>query len=179
MFFHDTAVVLDFGIGRAVSVASDDNVRTSGARITQSGMTLGTPFYISPEQAAGDPDLDHRADIYSLGVVAYEMLTGHPPFSGRTPQAVFAAHANQPPEPIVARRPDVPPALAKIVMQCLEKNPSDRPASAGEIVNMLRKTPASGLAALNIASARNYPPWLPWAIAAVATAVAIGLALTR
>lgn len=178
MFFHDTAVVLDFGIGRAVSVASDDNVRTSGARITQSGMTLGTPFYISPEQAAGDPDLDHRADIYSLGVVAYEMLTGHPPFSGRTPQAVFAAHASQPPEPITARRPDAPPAVANIVMRCLAKRPDDRPASAGEIVSTLRKTPAAGLTMAAIGPARKIPAWLPWAIAAVATATAIGMALS-
>jgi serine/threonine-protein kinase len=178
MFFHETAVVLDFGIGRAVTVASDDNLRTSGARITQTGMTLGTPFYISPEQAAGDPALDHRADIYSLGIVAYEMLTGHPPFSGRSPQAVFAAHANQAPDPIAARRPDVPPAIAKIVMRCLEKNPDDRPASAGEIVTMLRRTPAAGLS-MGAIAVPKLPPWLPWTIAAIATAVAVGLAVFR
>ncbi len=180
MFFHDQAVVLDFGIGKALTAATDANIRMSGARITQSGMSLGTPTYISPEQAAGDPSLDHRADIYSLGVVAYEMLTGHPPFTGRTPQAVFRAHAEQAPEPIANKRPDVPAPLARIVMKCLEKQPKDRPQDAGEIVRSLRGTPAAGLRAYaGPGPVSRIPIWVPWAIAGVATAAAIALALMR
>jgi len=107
MFFHGSAVVLDFGIGKALTAATAAAEESTG-RITQRGMSLGTPTYISPEQAAGDPELDHRADIYSLGVMAYEMLTGHPPFTGRSAQMVMAAHANQQPEPVTTRRPAVP-----------------------------------------------------------------------
>ena len=178
MFFHEQAVVLDFGIGKALSAATDESIRTSGARITQSGMSLGTPFYVSPEQGAGDPDLDHRADIYSLGIVAYEMLTGHPPFSGRTPHAVFMAHAEQIPDPIEKKRPDVPEPIARIVMKCLEKKPRDRPHSAGEIVAALRGTPAAGLRVFaKPAPFSRIPIWVPWTIAAVSTATAIAMAL--
>lgn len=176
MFFHDRAVVLDFGIGKALTAATDDNVRTSGARITQSGMSLGTPVYVSPEQAAGDPDLDHRADIYSLGVVAYEMLCGHPPFSGRTPQVIFAAHASEPPPPLTTWRNDVPPHIAKLVMRCLAKQARDRPQSAGEIVRTLRGTPASGVHAVG-GSRSRIPGWVPWALAGAATLVALAYAL--
>src|SRR5262249_48967226 len=118
MFFHERAVVLDFGIGKALMSAQRED---SDGRITAAGVSLGTPTYIAPEQAGGDPTLDHRADIYALGVVAYEMITGHPPFRGRTPQAIMAAHARETPEPVGVRRQDVPAELAKIVKQCLEK----------------------------------------------------------
>src|SRR5215471_1542656 len=122
MFFHDRAVVLDFGIGKALMSAQRED---SDGRITAAGVSLGTPTYIAPEQASGDPSLDHRADIYALGVVAYEMITGHPPFRGRTPQAIMAAHAKEAPEPLTARRQDVPSDLARIVMKCLEKPPAE------------------------------------------------------
>jgi serine/threonine protein kinase len=183
MFFHDRAVVLDFGIGKALTAATDDNIRNSGARITQSGMSLGTPIYVSPEQAAGDPDLDHRADIYSLGVVAYEMLCGHPPFTGRTPQVIFAAHAHDDPEPIQERRPDTPAALAKIVMRCLAKLPKDRPQSAGDLVKALRAgSPVSAMFAIPASGIRGafarIPVWVPWLIAATATVTAVVLALS-
>jgi serine/threonine-protein kinase len=176
MFFHDRAVVLDFGIGKALTAATDDNVRASGARITQSGMSLGTPVYVSPEQAAGDPELDHRADIYSLGIVGYEMICGHPPFSGRTPAAIFAAHANEEPVPISQYRRDVPPYLEKIVMKCLEKNPKHRPQNAAEIARVLRGTPIRGSAAIR-ASMQRIPSWVPWTVAGAATLVAIVLSL--
>jgi serine/threonine-protein kinase len=178
MFFHDSAVVLDFGIGKALTAASPNPNDPAAARITASGMSLGTPVYIPPEQAAGDPDLDHRADIYALGIVAYEMLTGHPPFSGRTPQVVFAAHAQERPQPVTEKRPDVPPSLARIVMRCLEKAPANRPQSAGEIAKALRSTPATGIGALGLARvASRVPAWLPWAVAGVSTLVAILLAV--
>ena len=173
MFFHGSAVVLDFGIGKALTVATHA-AEESGARITQRGMSLGTPTYISPEQAVGDPDLDHRADIYSLGVMAYEMLCGHPPFSGRSAQMVMAAHANQQPESIMKRRPDTPAPLADFVMQCLEKAPANRPQTADEIVQALKARRSTRTPAVRrLASIRPNVSWLPWTIAAIATAAAI------
>jgi len=175
MLFHGQAVVLDFGIAKAVS-DSTANGSTTAPRLTLQGTSLGTPTYIAPEQAAGDPSLDHRADIYSVGCVAYEMLTGHPPFRGKTPQAVMIAHANEAPEPVAKRRPDTPPALAKLVMACLEKEPDRRPRRAQEIVRALHSAHASGGARGLFERA---PWWLPWVLAGVSSAAAIGLALTR
>ena len=180
MFFHDKAVVLDFGIGKAISAASVEGEDPAAARITRSGTTLGTPTYIPPEQAAGDPNLDHRADLYSLGVVAYEMLTGHPPFAGRNAAVVMAAHAHQAPDPIAQRRPGVPGPLARIVMQCLEKSPDRRPQRAGEIVHALRGSPAGGVAAQAGGGPMSaIPAWVPWVIAAAATIVAVFFAVRR
>ena len=175
MLFHGQAVVLDFGIAKAVS-DSTANGSTTAPRLTLQGTSLGTPTYIAPEQAAGDPSLDHRADIYSVGCVAYEMLTGHPPFRGKTPQAVMIAHANEAPEPVAKRRPDTPPALAKLVMACLEKEPDRRPRRAQEIVRALHAARASGGARGLFERA---PWWLPWVLAGVSSAAAIWLALTR
>ena len=126
-----TAVVTDFGIAKALSAAKD--ARTTDAALTQLGTSVGTPSYISPEQAAGDPSVDHRADIYSLGCMAYELLSGQPPFAGRTPQRTLVAHLTEKPEPIAAKRADIPTALAELVMRCLEKEPTARPQSAAEI----------------------------------------------
>jgi len=177
LFFHGQAVVLDFGIAKALSLSTTNDEQAG--RITQRGMSLGTPVYIAPEQAAGDPDLDHRADIYALGVVTYEKLSGHPPFSGRSPQQVMAAHASQKPEPISRKRHDTPNELAAIVMRCLEKRPADRPASAMEIARMAAVTPMDGArVVMPGGGAWRVPAWLPWAIAGVATIVAIGLAVT-
>src|SRR5689334_9896315 len=113
-----TAVVTDFGIAKAISAA-----RTSaeGATLTQVGTSIGTPAYMAPEQAAGDPNVDHRADIYSLGCMAYELLTGQTPFSGRTPARTLAAHMTETPRPVAELRAEVPPALAELVARCLEK----------------------------------------------------------
>ncbi|HYW52166.1 MAG TPA: serine/threonine-protein kinase, partial [Gemmatimonadaceae bacterium] len=142
MFFHGEPVVLDFGIGKALLDAATSE--TDQLRITQVGMSLGTPTYIAPEQAVGDEALDHRADLYALGVVAYEMITGHLPFTGRSPEAVIAAHATQQPAPIAKWRQDVPRKLDHTVMCMLAKRPADRPATGDEIVRMLsnpRTTP--------------------------------------
>ena len=175
LFFHGQAVVLDFGIAKALtaSAASDD-----AGRITQRGMSLGTPAYIAPEQAAGDPDVDHRADIYALGAVTYEMLCGHPPFGGRTPQQVMAAHATQKPEPISRKRHDTPSELAAVVMRCLEKRPGDRPESATEIARMMAVTPMHGTrVVMPGGGAWRIPGWVPWVIAGLATVVATALAI--
>jgi hypothetical protein len=129
-----TAVVTDFGIAKAISAA-----RTSSApaTLTQIGTSIGTPAYMAPEQAAGDPDIDARADIYSLGAMAFELLTGQVIFADRTPQRMLAAHMSEPPSPITALRPDLPASLADLIMSCLAKDAKDRPQSAGDIVHAL------------------------------------------
>jgi len=132
------AVVSDFGIAKAVSDSKDSPPPTvTGESLTQIGMSVGTPTYMAPEQAAADPDVDFRADIYSFGVMAYEMLAGRPPFCDLSPRKLLAAHLSQPPEPILARRPDTPPALADLVMRCLAKEPADRPQRASDLVRVL------------------------------------------
>jgi serine/threonine-protein kinase len=129
-----TAVVTDFGIAKAISASRTD---TAGATLTAMGTSIGTPAYMSPEQAAGDPTVDHRADIYSLGCMAYELLTGAVPFAGRTPARMLAAHITEPPPPLGAARPDTPAPLGQLVMQCLAKDPGARPQSAGDILTAL------------------------------------------
>jgi serine/threonine-protein kinase len=132
-----TAMVTDFGIAKALTAATGED----RAGQTTLGVVLGTPAYMAPEQGAGDPATDHRADIYAFGCLAYEVLTGAPPFTGRSPAELIAAHAIQRPEPLTRRRPDVPPALAALVMRCLAKLPADRPASAVEVVRALDGIP--------------------------------------
>jgi serine/threonine protein kinase len=138
------AVVTDFGVAKALSISSEGH---EAVGLTSLGMALGTPAYMAPEQATGDPQTDHRADIYSLGAMAYEMLAGRPPFIGRSPQAVLAAQVVETPDPIDRLRPAVPPALAALVTACLAKRPADRPQSAGEVMNLLDAlaTPSSGM----------------------------------
>lgn len=130
------AVVADFGVAKAVSAARDRG-SLSGTAITGMGISLGTPQYMAPEQAAADPSADHRVDLYALGIVAYEMLTGSPPFYGRTPQALLAAQLTELPKPMATRRDDVPVGVASLVMQCLEKDPTDRPRAAADVVRIL------------------------------------------
>jgi TolB-like protein len=133
------AVVTDFGVAKAVSAARERGVThpQPGHTITGVGISLGTPQYMAPEQAAADPNADSRVDIYALGIVAYEMLVGSPPFHGRTPQALLAAQLTELPPPLSSRRYDVPLALSDLVMKCLEKDPVDRPRTASELVRTL------------------------------------------
>jgi len=123
------AVVTDFGVAKALSAAANP-----GSSLTSLGVALGTPAYMSPEQAAADPSTDHRADLYGVGAMAYEMLTGQQVFSTRSPQAMLAAHVTETPEPLERRRPSVPPELASVVMRSLEKHAADRPQSAAEML---------------------------------------------
>jgi len=127
----DTAAVSDFGIAKAL-IAS--RVGTNQDTVTAIGTTVGTPPYMAPEQIAADPALDYRADLYSLGCVAYEMLTGQTPFAERTPAALFKAHLTEIPARINSIRADIPEALCELVARCLEKDPDDRPRNAEEIV---------------------------------------------
>ena len=139
------ALVTDFGVAKALSEAGGQ----AATGFTSAGVAMGTPAYMAPEQAAADPTIDHRADIYSLGAMAYEMLAGHPPFSGRTSQQLLAAHVSRAPEPLATARPTVPPELTAIVMRCLEKRPADRWQSAEELLRALESiaTPGSGTSA--------------------------------
>ena len=135
------ALVTDFGVSKALATA------TGGSMLTSVGIALGTPAYMSPEQAAAEPDVDHRADIYSVGAVAYELLTGHPPFSGMSAQQVLAAHITLPVAPLESHRENVSPALARLVMRCLEKRPADRWQSADELLTEIEllATPSGGM----------------------------------
>jgi serine/threonine protein kinase len=136
------AVVTDFGVAKAVSASTE----LGATRLTSVGVALGTPAYMAPEQASGDPSIDHRADIYALGVVTYEMLAGRTPFWGRVTTAVLAAHVVETPEPIEKLRPAIPPMLASLVMQCLAKRAADRPQSAAQLIHVLDtiSTPTGG-----------------------------------
>ncbi|HEY5417337.1 MAG TPA: serine/threonine-protein kinase, partial [Gemmatimonadaceae bacterium] len=128
------AVVTDFGVAKALSAAK---YAAPDGMLTEVGASLGTPAYMAPEQAAADPATDHRADIYAFGVMGYEMLAGHPPFHGRTPQKLLAAQMSETPEPITSPRPDTPPLLAELLMQCLAKEADGRPQSAADLVRVL------------------------------------------
>jgi TolB-like protein/tetratricopeptide (TPR) repeat protein len=195
-----SATVTDFGIAKALlgSIATDPGAESKKPRaesakpatksttksttgitksgLTQLGTTLGTPAYMAPEQAAADPATDHRADIYSFGIMAYEMLTGQVPFRNKTPQALLAAQLTATPPPIPARRTDVPVALAKLVMQCLEKEREKRPQSAREIAELLENpemvSGAFASAPMVAAKRRNFV--LAGAIAVVAVLAVIG-----
>ncbi len=136
-----SAVVTDFGIAKAISSAA---VEPPGEVLTQVGTSLGTPTYMSPEQAAGDPNADARSDFYSFGVMAYELLAGRPPFFDRPSHALIMAHIAELPEPIDRLVPSIPPVLADVVMRCLAKNPKDRPQSAQEILEALDDVRTSG-----------------------------------
>jgi serine/threonine-protein kinase len=135
------ALVMDFGVAKAVSEA------TGRQSLTTVGVALGTPAYMAPEQATADPHVDHRADIYAVGVIAYELLAGRPPFTGNTPQQVIAAHVTQAPEHLTRHRAAVPAPLAELVMRCLEKKPADRPQSAQQILDRFEEmaTPSGGM----------------------------------
>jgi serine/threonine protein kinase/Flp pilus assembly protein TadD len=130
-----SAMVTDFGVAKALSVSTGDGDDPNA--LTSLGIALGTPAYIAPEQATADPRTDHRADIYSFGAMAYEMLSGKPPFTARTPQGMLAAHIAEKPVPLIERRPGIPLTINALIMRCLEKAPENRPQRAEEIVNLL------------------------------------------
>ena len=135
------ALVTDFGVAKAVSEA------TGAHTLTSIGVALGTPAYMAPEQAAADPHLDHRVDIYAAGVLGYELLTGRPPFAGLTPQETLAAHMTQQPEPVDKQRPGISPTLSQVLMKCLAKRPADRWQTADELLGQLEPlaTPSGGM----------------------------------
>src|SRR5213593_1356441 len=135
------SLVTDFGVAKAVAES------TGKTALTSMGVALGTPAYMAPEQAAADPSTDHRADIYAVGALAYEMLAGRPPFTAPTLQAVLAAHVSTPPDPVTKYRESVAPQLAALVMRCLAKHPADRFQSANDVLQQLEHmmTPSGGI----------------------------------
>ncbi|WP_310571191.1 serine/threonine-protein kinase [Gemmatimonas sp.] len=130
------AMISDFGVAKALDDASDTALRT-GRRVTTVSTVLGTPDYMSPEQIGAAHVVDHRADLYAFGCVAYELLTGAPPFARSSLRATLAAQLAEAPVPIRQRRPELPPPIADMVMRCLAKNPAERPASASWIIRAI------------------------------------------
>ena len=119
-------MVTDFGIARAITEGD--------SRLTATGIAIGTPTYMSPEQAAGERAIDGRSDLYSLGVVGYQMLTGEPPFTANSTPAILVKHISEQPTPLEQRRSDVPPDLSRVIMTLLEKEPANRFPSASAVV---------------------------------------------
>ena len=132
---HD-ALVADFGIAKALDASK---IGTSSAVLTVAGMAMGTPAYMSPEQAAADPDVDERADLYAIGVIAYEMLAGAHPFTARASRAMLAAQIAERPRHLAQKRPDIPDGIASLVMRLLAKAPADRPQTAEEVLRSLER----------------------------------------
>jgi eukaryotic-like serine/threonine-protein kinase len=134
-----SAMVTDFGVAKALSSARRTDPGAAARGLTTDGTSIGTLLYMAPEQAAADPDIDGRADIYSLGVTAYEMLTGAPPFAGLSARAMLAARMSTLPPAISTVRSDVPPELNDLIMRCLATDPADRPTTAQELVDALEQ----------------------------------------
>ena len=136
----EAAVVTDFGIAKAISAArreDDTGHAPTTTTYTQAGTAIGTPAYMSPEQITADPAIDQRSDLYSFGCLAYEVLGGRSPFAGRAAHQLLAAHISERPAPLETLCPECPPALSRLVMQCLEKAPDRRPGSAHAVLRAL------------------------------------------
>jgi serine/threonine-protein kinase len=172
----DAAVVTDFGIAKALTAAyagSGERPERGSARdlrtLSAIGSTIGTPAYMAPEQTTGDPGVDHRADVYAWGILAYELLGGVHPFADRaTPQDLFAAHLSATPQPLSEVAPALSPAVSTLVMRCLEKDRARRPQSARDI--------RDALATVVTPSPRGLGPWRVRARTRT-TALAAGIAL--
>jgi len=163
-------------VAKAVSDA------TGAFGLTTEGVALGTPAYMAPEQAVADPHIDHRADIYAVGVITYELLTGRIPFVGTTQQELLVAHLTQAPEPVTKYRESVPPPLAELVMKCFEKKAADRWQTAEELLPQLEAlaTPSGGVTPVEAKTAptlwRRVAVWAAVAILAGAV-VAVGVSI--
>lgn len=160
LLLDDRAVLADFGIARALTVAG-------GGSLSSTGIVVGTPAYMSPEQSVGSERLDARSDLYSLGVVLYEMLAGHPPFTASTPQAISARHQFEAPPPIGVVRPGLPAQLPAAIEKALAKVPADRYQSAEELATALERALAAPAPATT-----SGPPGRRW-MAAAALLVAV------
>ncbi|HEY5546198.1 MAG TPA: serine/threonine-protein kinase [Gemmatimonadaceae bacterium] len=135
------AIVADFGVAKALTAAGGDTLTTVG-------IAVGTPQYMAPEQAMGQSDVDHRADIYSVGLLGFEMLAGRTPFEAHTAQALLAAQVMEAPMDVSLARPGIPPLLGEAIMRCLAKNPADRWQSAEELLarlELIGATPSGGM----------------------------------
>ncbi len=150
-----SATVTDFGVAKALSSAMRSGPQNG--RVTDTGVSLGTLLYMAPEQAAGDPNIDGRADIYSLGITIYEMLAGHAPFDGMGPREMLTARLTQKPPKLSGIRRDIPSGLEAMIGRCLEADPANRPQKADEIVEYLE--------ASHVGSGANKVPSGSWSIA--------------
>ncbi|MCL4866337.1 MAG: protein kinase [Gemmatimonadales bacterium] len=167
------AVVADFGVAKALSAAGGD-------QLTTVGIAVGTPQYMAPEQAMGESDIDHRVDIYAVGILAYEMLTGRAPFEAKTSQAMLSAHVMEVPKDPRELRPGIPAPLAEAVLKCLAKHPADRWQKAEDLraqLETMLATPSGGMTPTDTrpyqaTTARTRPRTSRWAIG-VAAAVAL------
>jgi serine/threonine-protein kinase len=131
------AVITDFGVAKALMNAEGVATDSSAPRLTTRRIALGTPTYMSPEQASGDPRVGTRADIYAWGIVAYELLAGCTPFDGRSLHGQLRAHVNEVPVSLAVHRPTTPAELVELVQRCLQKSPADRPQLADQLVEAL------------------------------------------
>ena len=171
ILLHDgSALVADFGIALAAS-------STGGGRMTETGLSLGTPHYMSPEQAMGEREISARSDVYALGVMTYEMLTGDPPFTGSTAQAIVARVMTEEPRPITLQRRTVPPHIEAAVLTALEKLPADRFATAAQFAEALARPGATTqhprAGGVTAAPTRGrLAVILPWALCLVAAGAA-------
>ena len=172
ILLHDgSALVADFGIALAAS-------STGGGRMTETGMSLGTPHYMSPEQAMGEREISARSDVYALGCVLYEMLCGEPPFMGPTAQAIIARVVTETPRSLTSQRHTIPPQVEGAVLTALEKLPADRFATAAEFAAALASPTYASRATTSMAAAaplRRSPRLMAagWAVAVVAAAAAL------
>jgi serine/threonine-protein kinase len=168
----DQAVVADLGIARAMSAVGED-------RLTETGLSLGTPAYMSPEQACAEPNLDRRTDIYSLGCVLYEMLAGEPPYTGPTPQAIVARRLTEPPPRLRTIR-DAPESLEQAIHHALARNAADRFATARDFARAITE---AGITAPGPVESQRVTP-APWGrapkvlVGALLLTLALGLAWT-
>ncbi|HWA56411.1 MAG TPA: protein kinase [Gemmatimonadales bacterium] len=165
------ALVTDFGVARAVSAATVEPRSLTGA------VALGTPAYMAPEQAMAEQDIDPRADVYALGVVGYELLTGTPPFEGPTIQAVLTAHVLDAPTPVLEKRAETPAALAALTERCLAKARDERFATAEEVVRLLEPmaTPSGGSTPASVMPVAPRASLL-WPVVALVALVALAIA---
>src|SRR5438067_9292308 len=162
------AVVADFGIARAITAAGGD-------QLTQTGIAIGTPLYMSPEQGAGGEGLDGRSDVYSLACVLYEMLAGHPPFAGGTAQAILARHSVDPVPPLRTARATVPTAVERALARALAKLPADRYATALQFAEAL----GGPIPAAPSASGGSRRLRAAWSVGLALAALGAGLAVAR
>lgn len=160
LFSGDVAMIVDFGVAKALMSADDNPTEDVGPKLTTRRIALGTPTYMSPEQASGDPRVGTRADIYAWGIVGYELLAGRTPFEGRSLHGQLRAHVKEAPVHLSVHRPNAPAYLVDLVMRSLAKPPAERPQLAETIVEALdegiRATPASAAGADDVRPARSY-----------------------
>jgi serine/threonine-protein kinase len=172
LFQDGQALVADFGI------ALPHRDETTQVRITESGISLGTPNYMSPEQAAGERDLDARCDVYALGAVLYEMLAGQPPFTGTSAQSVIVKVLSEEPRPLSAHRKSIPRHVEAAVARALEKLPADRWQTTAELVDALRDATATTVALPARGAGRHWRT-LPWVLSAVLALVSVWALASR